>query len=117
MKIIPVILIVFLLGVIFSAGCLTNPSESSLDTGKQLDASGKYNESLSIYDSIVEKDPGNTLAWTRRGLALQSLGRNPEAIESFDRALALDPNLALVWGYKGNSLHASGKYDSSSPLR
>ena len=56
-------------------------------------AQQRYREALTIFQTLVEIEPGNAKFYSGLGVTLYNLNRIDEALESFDQALALDPHL------------------------
>jgi tetratricopeptide (TPR) repeat protein len=99
-----------------------NPGEVSLlqSKGWALLELGRYNESLAIYDQILEISPNiepyltQTNALIGRGDALHALCRYREALESYNKALETGPNFGNAWHGKGEAQKALGQgYNAS----
>ena len=56
----------------------------------------RYQESLALFQKLLEMTPDNAQAHANLGATLYYLGRPKEALRSFERALALDPNLTAT---------------------
>ena len=54
---------------------------------------GKYDEALSVYDTVLGNRPDLAAAWNNRGNTLLKLCRYEQAVESYSRALELAPGL------------------------
>ena len=53
----------------------------------------RYNESLELFQRLVEIDSDDAVAYGNIGIVFFYLGRSDEALQSFDQALFLDPTL------------------------
>jgi tetratricopeptide (TPR) repeat protein len=58
-----------------------------------LDA-GRYLKALAEADAVIQREPGNALAWATKSQALTALVRLPEAGEAAQKAMELKPGLA-----------------------
>jgi tetratricopeptide (TPR) repeat protein len=62
-----------------------------------LDA-GRYQEAISAYKAVLQREPDNVDAITHLGVILALAGHADAALEAFDRALAIDPSYAhALW--------------------
>jgi tetratricopeptide (TPR) repeat protein len=71
--------------------------------GMILQARGRHDEAVRVFNSLALKDPGSAEHWSNLGVALRSAKRVDEALAAFERAIALSPppartllNLGLV---------------------
>lgn len=62
-----------------------------------VDMTDKYDESVALHLSIIEKEPYAWLAWFNLGRAYMGLGLYEKAIESFEFVMAIDENFDLVY--------------------
>ena len=53
----------------------------------------RYNESLGLFQRLIEIDSDDAVAYGNIGIVFFYLGRSDEALQSFDQALFLDPTL------------------------
>jgi tetratricopeptide (TPR) repeat protein len=75
-----------------------------------LDDLGRYDESLTSLDKLIELDPKEAGLWNTKGNTLSILGRYEEAIACYDKSLELVPTNKIV---SNNRSKASGKLGSS----
>ena len=110
---------------LYEKAILENPDNIDLlqMKGRSLYELGKYNESLEVYDQILESSPGvephmvDTNAWIGRGDALLALGRNEEALGAYNRAIELSPHWSTAWHGRGEAQRALGQvYNASMSL-
>lgn len=102
------IIFIFLLiiGGIFSAFILLNPSQDSeldkiLASANELFQSGQYSEAIKQYNSALELDPKNPEIYFNLGNCYGLLGSHSEAIWYFNKAIELEPTFAMAWYNKG----------------
>jgi tetratricopeptide (TPR) repeat protein len=81
-------------------GNVTNDTGALMEAGIILYNLGEYNQSISLYDKILDIDPNNANALINKGLSLNSLGRFNESIVNYDKVLAIDPNNGIALGNK-----------------
>jgi tetratricopeptide (TPR) repeat protein/S1-C subfamily serine protease len=62
----------------------------------------QYNESIYIYNEIIQKRP-EAYVYVNRGNAKSELGNKKEAIADYDRAIAINPKLAEAYNNRGNA--------------
>jgi len=85
------------------------------DKGLDLMHNEKYEEAISIFDEIIEKDPSYIYAYSNKGLVLENLERYDEALESFDKVLEIDPNYVIALYNKGLLLNDLERYREAIP--
>jgi tetratricopeptide (TPR) repeat protein len=71
---------------------------------------GKFKESISFLDRILEIEPKNVEALVNKGAALLKIDRNKEAIATVDRALEIEPKNVGALVNKGVALGELGRY-------
>jgi tetratricopeptide (TPR) repeat protein len=71
---------------------------------------GDFQSALESSNEAIDWNPGNAMAYNKKGVALTYLERDNEAIECFDKTLDIDPGLADTWMHKGNALDFSGNH-------
>jgi tetratricopeptide (TPR) repeat protein len=69
-----------------------------------------YNDSIGIYEKVLEINENYINAWTNKGAGLTELGRFEEAIICYENALKLDKNFAIAYNNKGVTLSKIGKF-------
>ncbi len=62
---------------------------------------GEFKNAIIYYDSVIIINPGNTEAYTYRGVSRYELKEYTMAIEDFNYALILAPGYAEVYFYRG----------------
>src|SRR3989344_4750576 len=85
------------------------------DKGLDLMHNEKYEEAISMFDEIIEKDPSYIYAYSNKGLVLENLERYDEALESFDKVLEIDPNSVIALYNKGLLLNDLERYREAIP--
>lgn len=83
------ILVLILSATFSSAACAENPA---WQTTYQMETAGKYNEALTILDTIPVTDPDADLKQLRRGWLFYLLGRYDESIREYDLAIRRNPS-------------------------
>ena len=78
-------------------------------------AGGQKNlsKALTIYQSILEREPKNTVALNNMAMVLIENGQPDEALVAIDRALNENPDWLVLLDTKGQSLCAQGQYEDS----
>ena len=71
----------------------------------------RYNDAISSYDKVLEKEPNNYLACVNRGWALRRLGIYEEALSSYEKAIKIQAEHHIGWYGKGNALSELKRYD------
>ncbi len=74
---------------------------------------GRYEEAISIFNRMLQKNPRNIFANMGKGVALMGLGKYEKAIEYFDRLLKLNPNFKEAAIYKGMALFMMGRVEEA----
>lgn len=62
---------------------------------------GMYDKALTLIEEVLELNPENFEAWTRKGCLLRLLRRRDEALIAVRKALRMNPRCALAWRAKG----------------
>jgi superkiller protein 3 len=60
--------------------------------GRVLEATHQYQQAITTYDRIIQRQPDFCEAWIRRGQTFEALQRYSEAFASYGVALELQPN-------------------------
>ena len=71
----------------------------------------EYRSAIEKLDRAIESDPGNALAYRRRGLAYFLLGEYAFAADDFNKAVMRDSTNAIAYYYRGASVAALQIYD------
>ncbi len=99
--------------VIYQTAYSQTDEELLMEKGIDAIFDSQFEEAISYFDKILEKDPQNTKALTNKGVALGSLERTLEAISQFDKVLEIDPNNLDALNNKGAALVKLEKYDEA----
>ncbi|MFK3795714.1 tetratricopeptide repeat protein [Pseudomonas sp. NPDC088444] len=83
--------------------------EDRTDYAYRLAKDGRYEEALSLLDTL--KNPDTAKALNYRGYATRKLGRTDEGIGYYLKSVALDPNYAQVREYLGEAYVIKGRID------
>ncbi|MFJ8582543.1 tetratricopeptide repeat protein [Micromonospora sp. NPDC093277] len=75
--------------------------------------SGRLEEALADYSSVIEVDPNFHDHYFNRGNVLRRLGRNKEAIEDYERALRLSPPFPEAYYNRGDARLELGDVDGA----
>jgi predicted Zn-dependent protease len=85
---------------------------------KQLMASGKFDQAISLYRELNRAVPNNAGLRLNLGMALHMAGRKREAIPQLERAVSLDSRLEPAWLFLGATYLQLGKPTAAvKPLR
>ena len=85
------------------------PDADKTDYAYRLAKAGRYEEALSLLDTL--KEPNTAKALNYRGYATRKLGRTDEGISYYLKSVALDPNYAQVREYLGEAYVIKGQVD------
>lgn len=72
-----------------------------------------WENSLVLWDYVIEKDPGISHAYSNRGIAFQRMDQLDRAIEDFSRALTLDPSRSQNYYNRGIIFQRRGQLDKA----
>lgn len=67
-------------------------AQRELARGQALIASGRADEALARYETAIQLDPGNSMAWANLGAVQMRLGQASDALASTNKAIAIDGN-------------------------
>ena len=70
-----------------------------------------WNNSLGLWDYVIEKTPETPLAYVNRGLVYENRERFDKAIEDFSKAITLDPLLDAAYNNRGMVFGKTGRFD------
>ncbi len=71
---------------------------------------GMYDKALTLIEEVLELDPEDSEAWTRKGCFLRNMGRRDEAVVAVEEALKVNPECALAWRAKGALLRDAAQH-------
>jgi len=74
----------------------------------------RYDEAISYYDKVLEKDPEFPEVLINKGHALNQLKRYDEAISYYDKVLEKDPEFPEALINKGHALNQLKRYDEAN---
>ena len=72
---------------------------------------GRFDESASEYQKIIDKYPDNLFAWSNLGVTRFQQGKYPEATEALQRSVRLAPGDAFSWSNLGITYYQLQRYD------
>lgn len=84
-----------------------------LEKARSMHSSGKYDEAVKIYDSLLRASPPDKKILNLRGNALNNAGRHEEAVECYDRILSSSSSECWVLHEKSRSLRKLGRADAA----
>jgi tetratricopeptide (TPR) repeat protein len=70
--------------------------------GRIEEAAEKYDKAIEFYTEAVRFDPGNDLAFLRRGMASLHAGRVDQALADANQSLSIQPNSAQAYAFRGS---------------
>ena len=79
-------------------------------------SNGRYEESISYYDHILEINPDDQKALLNKGSVLKDLKRYEEAIKYYDKILEMNPNHVKALASKGIALSFLKEWSESEKL-
>lgn len=85
------------------------PDADRTDYAYRLAKDGRYEEALSLLDTL--KEPNTAKALNYRGYATRKLGRTDEGIGYYLQSVKLDPQYAQVREYLGEAYVVKGRLD------
>jgi tetratricopeptide (TPR) repeat protein len=71
----------------------------------------KFQEGIKYYDTVIEMDSENIVAYKRKSWALFNLGKYSEGLECLERFLASNPDDQQFWSFRGVILDALERYE------
>ncbi len=89
---------------------------STNDYLKQGDAcflARRYEEAIKYYDSAIQKQPDNYIAWVNRGRPLRRIGCYEEALFSYKKAIKIKIDYSMAWFGCGHALRDLERYDEA----
>ncbi len=88
-------------------------AQESYLKGFLLYESEKWQESIDVFDAVVDLQSNHYDAWCLRGFSLNRLGRYEESIKSCNHALQINPKDAAAWCFRGSSLNSLERYEEA----
>ena len=83
--------------------------QNLFDVARKLCQEEKYEESIKIYDELIEINPKESVYLNNKGFDLQRLGKLERAITCYDKAIEINPKKSAYLSNKGGSLELLGK--------
>ncbi|CAI5495683.1 unnamed protein product [Closterium sp. Naga37s-1] len=74
---------------------------------------GETEEAMEIYEKVVDKNPGNRMAWLYMGQAAKELAMPDRAEQAFRKATQLEPRFAQAYRVWALLKHAMGDHKST----
>ncbi len=74
---------------------------------------GRLEESLAVFEQLVERRPEKSSTWFNQATVLAQLGRHREAADSYSRGLEINPDAARALDGLGGCLVVLGEYDQA----
>jgi predicted TPR repeat methyltransferase len=74
-----------------------------------LSGQGKLQQSVQVFDQVIELRPDYAEAYCNRGNVLRDLGQQGEAVKSYDKAIELRPDFAGAYFNRGRALGDLGQ--------
>ena len=84
-----------------------------LTKGQSLLIRDQAADALACFDEVIARDPQNTEALVKRGIALERLGRAEEAVDSYDHAIAVNGSLTAAYLHKGGVFNRLERYEEA----
>lgn len=81
--------------------------------GLEADSKGDFDKATACWDTVLDLNPRDILAYCNRGKAEQENGHSNAAIADYTRALKINPKLALAYWGLGNIEHANGNWSAA----
>lgn len=101
-----------------AAVCSSRPlskAEELNDEGFERHHAGAYQEAIPLHDQAIAAEPGFSLAWVNKGIALKNLGRLDEAIACYDQVIEeIDAENKKAWHNKGVALLEKGEPEAAA---
>lgn len=72
-----------------------------------------YDNSLKLFDRVVNNNPNDDAAWNNRGVTLNELGEYERAIASFDKVVEINPDDDAAWNNRGNALDKLDEHEQA----
>jgi tetratricopeptide (TPR) repeat protein len=72
-----------------------------------------WNESLLVFNKVIELDPQNEDAWLNKGKAYFALGNYDESLKCVNHSIGINEKNGDAWLNKGKAYFALGNYDES----
>lgn len=92
---------ILLLFLLLSASSFSQESKN-MKKATELCIGGRYEEAIPYLEKELKKNPGNSEAWYRLGMA-KSMTSRGAGFEEFNKALELNPNYCLAYNARGNT--------------
>jgi tetratricopeptide (TPR) repeat protein len=74
-----------------------------------LERSGKIEDALDCYDTVIKMDPRFIAAWNAKGALYGVMGKYDQAEKCFSEVIAIEPNNPVGWSNKGKTMAEQDK--------
>ena len=78
-----------------------------------VDMTDRYNESVALHTSIIDKDPYSWLAWYNLGRAYVGLGLYEKGLECYEYVMAIEENFDLVYRDAADIYYRMDKFNEA----
>jgi eukaryotic-like serine/threonine-protein kinase len=93
------------------------PSKQAFVKAAQLQAEGKYAESLKVLEPETTRNPQAADAWFLTGRAYEMLSKYGEAWQAFNTCIALKPDFAPAYSRRSEASNSNGNRTNLTDLR
>ena len=88
-------------------------NEIRLAKGLMLFYNQQYQDAIRVYTTVIKSDPGNIVAYNRRGNVYQRIKQYDMAEADYTEVLKLDPTYVKAYNNRGNVYSKLHKYDAA----
>jgi len=75
--------------------------DALIKKAQSMQAEGKYEASIKLFDRVLAQDPSNSNAYFNKGLSLQKVGQHDKAIRCYNQTITLRPRHISAYYNKG----------------
>lgn len=90
---------------------ITTPAGEMYELGEMLAINGFFDEAISVYKTVVERDPLDVQGWLYLGNLYSKAGMDKESMESYSAALEKNPDDVLLLISVGNQCLLENRWD------
>ncbi|MFW5960594.1 MAG: tetratricopeptide repeat protein, partial [Chitinivibrionales bacterium] len=84
-------------------------TESLMSNGNMLLNNGAYDQAVSKFRAVIERNPGSFEAWFNLGIAYLNWGKASNAVDAFKEAAGLNPRSTSAWSNLAVAYEHQGK--------